>query len=127
MILNAIYSRLSGSSDLTDVVDDRIYATYIPEGDIAPAIAYNAISNPFQTKSGYAYSTDAVEIMCLSKTYDEGADMANNIAKLFYSFGYNVDGVVVAHSKVESITRGYNDLYKEYSFIINVSFKSHIT
>ena len=127
MILNAIYARLSGSTGLTDVVDDRIYATYIPEGDVAPAIAYNAISNPQQTKSGYAFSEDSVEIMCLSRTYDQGASLAQIIVGLFIPFGYNKDGVVVQNSKVDSITRGYNDQYKEYTFVINISFKSHIT
>ena len=65
--------------------------------------------------------------MILSKEYDQGAYLANETAKLFYSFGYNADGVVAMHSKVDGIARTYNDLYKEYLFIINITLKSKIT
>ena len=127
MILNAIYSRLSNSAELTAIVGDKIYAIYIPEDDVAPAVAYRASTTPVQTTSGYALSEDSVEIMCISKDYDEGAAIAQIIAKLFYSYGYNQDGVVVQHSKVTNIGRDYNAKYKEYNFIINITFKSKIT
>ena len=127
MILNAIYSRLSGSTELTDIVGTKIYATYVPEEDQAPAIAYNAISNPKFTQSGYAYSEDSVEIICLSKEYDQAAYMAQTVAELFYNFGFNQDRVAVQNSRVDSISRAYNDLYKEYMLVVNITFKSKIT
>jgi len=127
MILNAIYSRLSNSTELTDIIGDSLYAVIVPEKVQAPAVAYNAVSNPQATQSGYAYSEDSVEILCLSKEYDQGAAMAQIVANLFYRFGYNADGVVVQYSKVDTINRGYNGLYEEYKFIINITFKSKIT
>lgn len=126
MILNAIYSRLSQSAELAAVVGDKIYAVNVPEEDVAPAIAFNAVTTPMQTTSGYANSEDNAEIMVLAKEYDQGAYLAQEVAKLFYSYGYNQDGVIVYHSKVDLISRAYNDLFKEHLFIINITLKSKI-
>lgn len=125
MILLAIRDRLESSVELKDIVDDKIFPVYIPQEDPAPAIAFNAISKPRkESKSGADMSNNDVEIICLSKTYEQAANMARIIEKLFRNWAKVYVNDRVLGSQVDSISRIYNAQYDEYQTTINITLNS---
>lgn len=125
MILLAIRDRLESSTELKAIVDEKIFPVYIPQEDPAPAVAFNAVSQPKkESRSGSDMSDNTVEILCLSKTYQQAADMGRIIELLFRNWSKVYTNDRVLGSQVDSISRTYNAQYDEYQMIINITLHS---
>lgn len=126
MILKAVNSRLQSSLELQDIVGEKIYPVFIPESVEAPAVAFNAVTLPSQSKSAKTMSKNNVEIVALAKNYNQLAEIGRIIELLFTQFSLTIDNERVLGSSVTSLLRSYDPKYKEYEIIITIEIDSKI-
>lgn len=126
MIIKAINTRLEGSSELQAIVGDRIFPLDIPQNEEAPAIAFNAVDTPRDSRSGNYDDENEAQIFVVSKEYSELADLITIIRSLFHIKNWNDTGISVSRSIVTNVTRQKNAKYNEYQAIISVNIKSKI-
>jgi len=124
MIIKAINNRLQGSVDIEGIVGDKIYPLFIKQKDPAPAIAFNSSTIPERSKSTVTIDSNSSEIICISKSYKEAAELAQIVRDLFENWAETIDGIRIMSSKVVSIDRSYDVVYGEYTIAIGLTIIS---
>ena len=107
----AIYNRLAIDSDVSGLVDTRIYPNVAPQRTATfPFIVYTVTSvTPNDTKEGVStLDVNDVLIMCYSKTYNEAADLANKVRT---SMDRITEGTYNTIKIQSSQFEGYNDSF----------------
>jgi hypothetical protein len=77
----AIYDVLSNSTDITEVVDDRIYAGYAPEGAAMPYIVFNYVTGEDWLCGGGNNRVGTVA-RYLIEAYQQGESFPHQLAEL---------------------------------------------
>ncbi len=76
----AIRSRLTSQSSVTDLVSTRIYPQAAPQGASLPYVIYDVGSNPVEAMSGHAGLTYAsFSISCYATTYASVKEISEKI------------------------------------------------
>lgn len=75
-INNAIYSILSGSTAVTNLVGDKLYPIAVDEKVKSPFVVYERSSlNPEYTKDGLSNDIVKVKVSCTSNKYSESLNI----------------------------------------------------
>lgn len=70
-------STLLGSTDVTDIVGDRIYPSALPSNPTLPAVTYTLISSPRDvTQTGSGLTRPRYRWDCWAETYDTAVALA---------------------------------------------------
>lgn len=120
MIGIAIYSLLSNSVGLTDLVDSKIYPYAIDEEVLLPAVVYRINSIVPQYNKDEAFQdVSTVELVCFSDNYKQCLLISNQARLSLESYKGVVDNITIVSSRIENISEGYDfDLNTYYSKIL---------
>jgi hypothetical protein len=75
----AVYARLSGFSDLTDLVSDRIYPTVAEQGAAYPLVVFNTITTEPTSAMGTDITPTVVRVQV--SVYDEQGARCKSVAQ----------------------------------------------
>lgn len=108
----AIYSILSGESDITDLVSTRIFPNVAPQTTVFPFIIYDVDGDsPTDTKQGVSeLDINSVMVSCYSETYTQACDLALHIRTALDRLPEATYGTIKIQS---SEYRGYNDIFDD--------------
>lgn len=92
----ALYSCLSSSRLVTDIVSDRIYPVVAERGSKLPLLAYRQTGRvERRTKDGRSFGTAGVSVCCFGNSYDIVARLGDGvISALAESGSYECLGIV---------------------------------
>lgn len=105
MIEKFIFAKLSQSSDVAAVVQNRIYPVFLPENIPMPSLVFVRVSTAGAILShdgSNGIITSGFEISCLSKNLAEVKNLARLVRREFSGFSGTVAGVKVYRSFVET-------------------------
>lgn len=103
MIGKAIYEILSGNTDLTDVIDLKIYPLVITEDTELPAVMYSIdIVVPEYTKDGWEYDACRFKVTSYAKEYSDVLDVASKVRSALEFVRGTYGGVVINHIYMDS-------------------------
>lgn len=73
----SVYTSLSGSVDVTALVDGRIFPSVAPEDTLMPCVVYTVLNDmPLETLNGPTNLSDAkLQLDCFSNNYDQALDL----------------------------------------------------
>lgn len=127
MIGQIIYGILSANTNLTNLVDKKIYAASAAEGKTLPYITYQQVSKtPNKTKDRVIDKQSArVQIDVFAKTYDEATNIADKVSDaLSYYSGtvntYNVEIIVFEDENDLTPDMAADIFRKEQDYIIKI-------
>ena len=76
----AIYSLLTGYTNLTALVDDKIYPIFAPDETINPFIVYQRANNTIQySKDGLVYDEVSLTVNVVSDNYTECINISEQV------------------------------------------------
>jgi len=105
---------LSESLELSEYIDDKIFALVALEGTTYPFVTYSR-TNVYPnegTKDGWCGDVVSFEIQVESKDYDESCIIANIIRKLFENCDYSNSNLSIYNTRMTSISEVFgNDNY----------------
>ncbi len=108
MIGKAIYSILSNTSAVTDIVGAKIYPVVIPEKTEAPAVAWRVRATPEYSKSGNPYDECNVDVMCFARDYDDVVDLFLAVRAALENVRGVYNGVGIIGSRVTTYFEDYD-------------------
>lgn len=103
MIEKAIYSRLSGSSAITNLVSTRIYSLERPDVSSLPAIIFSRVSTERDTiahSGALGVAQAMVQVSIYSENLLDGLTIGEEVRKLFHCTKGTWGTIVVQFSKV---------------------------
>lgn len=126
MILAAVNTLLNSSQELKAYTGEQIYSVNIDQDVKGNIVVFNSETLPEDTKGGNSNDVDMLVIACVSPTYRSAAMMAKIIRGIMAtSPSIPTDpSVRILGAKVESITREYDAVHKEYSHLMRINLKS---
>lgn len=124
MILIAIRERLISSTDLEAIVQEKIYPIAISQKVKAPAVTYNAITTPDDSKSGGIGDKEQCSVVAVSRTISELSELGSIVRELFHNKVWSNPEYSYLRGKVLNITRDYSPEYEEYRIDINIELTS---
>jgi len=114
-ILKAVYSILYNDTDVSDIVDNKIFPNIVPDKDaIAENIDYPLIVTR-RAELTTEYSKDCgtdqalVEVMCYSVSYTEVVDLADKVRKSLEYFTGTVDDILISRVRLSGISEDFTD------------------
>tara|TARA_R110002020_G_scaffold5323_1_gene22344 strand:+ start:16 stop:432 length:417 start_codon:yes stop_codon:yes gene_type:complete len=104
----AIRSRLTSQSSVTDLVSTRIYPLAAPQGASLPYVIYDVGTDPVESMSGHAGLTFAgFSISCYATTYASVKAISEQIRLVLDGWSGTSEGV-----SIKSVIHGNsNDIY----------------
>ena len=125
---DAIFGILNGDTDVSAIVDDRIYPTRVSQGDAMPAISYSYVDNdPVNDKDGVSkLDTITIDIdMWADGGSDTGSgspyrdlvDLAGKVRTALDRFSGTNSGVVIDSIRFD----GQQELYDNEADIHHIS------
>lgn len=126
MITIAINERMTSSDSLTAIVGDKIFPIMLEDKTKAPAISFNAGDLPVKAKSGDAGDNHEAVIVVVSLSLAQLADINKEVKALFHNSAWKTPEFKYIRSSVESINRGYNQEFQEYSSTIRLTLNSKL-
>lgn len=99
-LANAIYSRLSGYSDLSDLVGARIYPQVAPASAASPYIVFQRISTPREhsSRGPAGLVRPRVQVDCYGATQVDADNVSDAVRHALDGFAGTVGGVRILHS-----------------------------
>ena len=93
----AIYSILSDTTEITDLVSTRIYPSIIPQKAELPAISYQQIfGDRLHTMDGADGLVNALyQINCRAQSYDQLQELVNAVRKACDDYDDTLDGTKI--------------------------------
>lgn len=106
-----IYSKLSENEIIQNVVADRIYPVIAEQTTNYPFIIYyrNSIVNTIFNKDGSVEDDVSFSITVVSTKYNESADLANEIRKIFEKIQIPNNLMRITNSRLIAIDESYED------------------
>ena len=106
-----IYSKLSENEIIQDVVADRIYPVIAEQTTNYPFIIYyrNSIVNTIFNKDGSVEDDVSFTVTVVSTKYNESADLANEIRKIFEKKQIPNNLMRITNSRLIAIDESYED------------------
>jgi hypothetical protein len=106
-----IYSKLSENEIIQNVVADRIYPVIAEQTTNYPFIIYyrNSIVNTIFNKDGSVEDDVSFSITVVSTKYNESADLANEIRKIFEKKQIPNNLMRITNSRLIAIDESYED------------------
>lgn len=103
-----IYTILSGSSELNNSVENRIYPLVLPENTVLPAIMYERNGSiDYDAQGAYLYNY-SITINVLSNSYSESIKLSNIINNIMSNYSENVNNYIVCSSHLSNV----NELFE---------------
>lgn len=106
-----IYNKLSENEIIQNVVADRIYPVIAEQTTNYPFIIYyrNSIVNTIFNKDGSVEDDVSFSITVVSTKYNESADLANEIRKIFEKKQIANNLMRITNSRLIAIDESYED------------------
>jgi len=106
-----IYNKLSENEIIQNVVADRIYPVIAEQTTNYPFIIYyrNSIVNTIFNKDGSVEDDVSFSITVVSTKYNESADLANEIRKIFEKKQIPNNLMRITNSRLIAIDESYED------------------
>ena len=106
-----IYNKLSENEVIQNVVADRIYPVIAEQTTNYPFIIYyrNSIVNTIFNKDGSVEDDVSFSITVVSTKYNESADLANEIRKIFEKKQIPNNLMRITNSRLIAIDESYED------------------
>ena len=106
-----IYSKLSENEIIQNVVADRIYPVIAEQTTNYPFIIYyrNSIVNTIFNKDGSVEDDVSFTVTVVSTKYNESADLANEIRKIFEKKQIPNNLMRITNSRLIAIDESYED------------------
>lgn len=106
-----IYNKLSENEIIQEVVADRIYPVIAEQTTNYPFIIYyrNSIVNSIFNKDGSVEDDVSFSITVVSTKYNESADLANEIRKIFEKKQIPNNLMRITNSRLIAIDESYED------------------
>jgi hypothetical protein len=119
-ILKSIHTLLSNSSELTAIVDNKMFPLIANSDTTFPFVVYRKSSNNIEyCKDGNVSDNFSIEILIVSKTYNESVEIAEVVRQ------------VLELKKIDNITSirltSVSEDYIEDSYIQNLNFDIKIS
>jgi hypothetical protein len=126
MIEKAIYSILTGDSDVSALVGTRVYPVNIPQNPTYPLVSFSRVSgNRVASMSGASsISMPRFEIGCFADTYSAVKTLAGKVRSVLFGYSGTIAGVIVYSVLLESDTDNYQEGIDKY-MISNDYFFHH--
>lgn len=111
LIGKVIYSKLISNQVIADIVDDRVFPVIAEQTTTFPFIIYYrvSISNNLYNKDGSVEDTVVYSITVVSTNYNESAELANEIRKIFDKKQITNDIMRITDSRLIEIDESYED------------------
>ena len=111
LIGKVIYSKLISNQLIADIVNDRVFPVIAEQTTTFPFIIYYrvSISNNLYNKDGSVEDTVVFSITVVSTNYNESAELANEIRKIFDKKQITNDIMRITDSRLIEIDESYED------------------
>lgn len=111
LIGKVIYSKLISNQLITDIVNDRVFPVIAEQTTTFPFIIYYrvSISNNLYNKDGSVEDNVVYSITVVSTNYNESAELANEIRKIFDKKQITNDIMRITDSRLIEIDESYED------------------
>lgn len=111
LIGKVIYSKLISNQLIADIVKDRVFPVIAEQTTTFPFIIYYrvSISNNLYNKDGSVEDTVVYSITVVSTNYNESAELANEIRKIFDKKQITNDIMRITDSRLIEIDESYED------------------
>jgi len=111
LIGKVIYSKLISNQLIADIVNDRVFPVIAEQTTTFPFIIYYrvSISNNLYNKDGSVEDTVVYSITVVSTNYNESAELANEIRKIFDKKQITNDIMRITDSRLIEIDESYED------------------
>jgi hypothetical protein len=120
LINKAIYTILSGSSSVTNIVQDKLFPIVGDDDVKNPFLVYERKSiQPNYTKDGLSYDECVIEITCVSDNYSEVIELADAVRKAIEL----KTGIISGVAFFSSVLIGSSENYGIDNYIQTLIFK----
>lgn len=111
LIGKVIYSKLISNQLIADIVNDRVFPVIAEQTTTFPFIIYYrvSISNNLYNKDGSVEDNVVYSITVVSTNYNESAELANEIRKIFDKKQITNDIMRITDSRLIEIDESYED------------------
>ena len=111
LIGKVIYSKLSENQTIQEVIADRIYPVIAEQTTNYPFIIYyrNSVVNTMFNKDGSVEDNVDFTVTVVSTKYNESADLANEIRKIFEKREIPTNVIRITNSRLIGIDESYED------------------
>lgn len=111
LIGKVIYSKLSENQTIQEVIADRIYPVIAEQTTNYPFIIYyrNSVVNTIFNKDGSVEDNVDFTVTVVSTKYNESADLANEIRKIFEKREIPNNVIRITNSRLIGIDESYED------------------
>ena len=111
LIGKVIYSKLSENQTIQEVIADRIYPVIAEQTTNYPFIIYyrNSVVNTMFNKDGSVEDNVDFTVTVVSTKYNESADLANEIRKIFEKREIPNNVIRITNSRLIGIDESYED------------------
>jgi hypothetical protein len=115
-----IYSRLTATTALTDLVSTRIYPLVRPQDSVIPSVVYWRVSNPiiFAMSTSDEISTPRFQFDCYGASFSATRSVARQVKKAIDRWGTSTGTPVVIRSDVVNEMDDYDSDLSEYQSIV---------
>ncbi len=121
-IEDMIYTKLSATTALTDLVSTRIYPLVRPQDCVNPAIVYWKVSNPtiFMMSSADEISTPRFQFDCYGVTFSSAKAIGRQVRKAMDRWGTSTGNPIVIKSDVVNEFDDYDSDLDVYQSVVEV-------
>lgn len=111
LIGKVIYNKLSENQTIQEVIADRIYPVIAEQTTNYPFIIYyrNSVVNTIFNKDGSVEDNVEFTVTVVSTKYNESADLANEIRKIFEKREILNNVIRITNSRLNGIAESYED------------------
>lgn len=111
LIGKVIYNKLSENQTIQEVIADRIYPVIAEQTTNYPFIIYyrNSVVNTIFNKDGSVEDNVEFTVTVVSTKYNESADLANEIRKIFEKKEILNNVIRITNSRLNGIAESYED------------------
>lgn len=124
MIEKAIYYTLINSTDITDVISDRIYPVVVPQKVEFPAISHSiSSSRPEKAKDEESTMTsDIIQIKVMHNEFGIAKTLGETVRELFDNLKGDVNTVEIDTTKFEGSTILFDEEAEVFMNILTFNF-----
>ena len=104
----AIYSILTGNTELHEYIDDKIYPIFAPDEILVPFLVYERRNIvPSYTKDGLLYDEVGITINIVSADYSDGIEIANIVRSALELKSGDYSGVHIYRTELINSSEDY--------------------
>ena len=94
---DALYTKLTGTTAVSDLVGDRVYPAPLPQNIADPCISFQRIDTPREySLTGYAnLASPRIQVDCWAETYEGATALANAVRQAVQGFSGDIGSVTV--------------------------------